>query len=928
MATLRLFNYIYGNYNDQRVRNTTDLSNEFPANDAVFTQENVNISYNDGLMISLTVNVPDSLVESINYATLTDGNIIRPFYVLSYMYLRKDQYELSMKIDSVLYKLNFIKNTRGNVFRGFVNQNDNTILNNEGVEVTKVKVGEVPLDPFIGNNTADMGWYAVYMDRKLGTSSDTVHKLEFKLSNNEIIPDETYATVDDYSFNKYLDNRTLYFDLVESHAAQNTSTSGSFNSKPIPVFKDLQVYKLSQNGVQPYGVYTVKNNKGSLGSLIYFCTAAYTLDGRLKTPYAVSSDPTNFIYSSFYNTTSSAVNIGIYKQNPDGIMSNIKDSGMLFAFNTKKADMNARQSNMTTVTVGLKTKDQLLAENGKILKIGTDFFKVASSVTSTNDHLVWGNSNANIQAYLKNKIFNNSATDPLEDTSVDEINIEIKNFTSSVSDSAPADWSYSGTTEGIVNHVVRTYDVTFTLEPVSAVGTGLVIGTFGGGAGYPKMIAGPGEEPFKLILIPYGKVIVFNGTSGKEKVVSESLVKNIVSNLIYDYPGFIYDVQRLPYSSINLNNYFILPPDGYATIDVADEGEELYILKEAGQPYAPIFTAYQSNYSFEIDYSIINTKSGDRKLDATTKFANLVSPSHKTLHTYEYVKNGYGAKFIINIDLKPYTPYINVDFKIGNNSLYYSTFNDGRGLNIAEDCSLTMFTDQFQSYIRNNSTYLNSFNSQQEYQQDVLDSQQRNETTRNEIDKEQAWAGYGITAAGQVVNTAIGAGIGVATGGIGAAMGGISAGKAGTGIITGAVQTHVDNMYRDKKLAIQQGYAKDQLGLQQAQAKEQFQFSLQNLQNRPARLDKVSGITSLHRKVPYLALYDTTLPEKERLQQYFNFNGYNINKIDVLGTYIDFDTPMSYLKASIIESNESVNNTILQDINQRLSTGVYFMKGN
>lgn len=919
MATLRLFNYIYGNYNDQRVRNTIDLANEFPANDAVFTQENVNISYNDGLMISLTVNVPDALIESVNYATLTDGNIIRPFYVLSYMYLRKDQYELSMKIDSVLYKLNFIKNTRGNVFRGFVNQNDNTILNNEGVEVTKVKVGEVPLDPFIGNNTADMGWYAVYMDRKLGTSSDAAHKLEFKLSNNEIIPDETYAAVNDYPFNKYLDNRSVFFDLVESHAAQNTSVKGPSNvfGSYLPLFKNLQAYKLSQNGVQSYGVYTFET-----GTYYPTSWATYTLDGRIKTP---TETPEGKACSS-YGQERTAHNVGIYKQDPNAIMPNIIDSDMLSAFNTKKADLDSRQSNSVTVTVDSKTKDQILAENNKILKIGTEFYKV-STKASVSDNLVWGNSNSNIQEYLKNKILNGSTTDPVEDVSVDEINIEIKNFTSAVSEVAPL-WYTFNITEGIVNHVVRTYDVTLTLEPVSAVGTGLIIGTFGGETGNPKMIAGPGEEPFKLVLIPYGKVIVFDDTSGKEKVVSESLVKNIVSNLIYDYPGFIYDVQRLPYSSINLNNYFILPPDGYATIDVADEGEELYILKSGDQPYAPIFTAYQSNYSFEIDYSIINTKSGDRKLDAATKFANLVSPSHKTLHTYEYVKNGYGAKFVINIDLKPFTPYINVDFKIGNNSLYYSTFNDGRGLNIAEDCSLTMFTDQFQSYIRNNSTYLNSFNSQQEYQQDVLDSQQRNETTRNEIDKEQAWAGYGITAAGQAMNTAIGVGVGVATGGMGAAMGGISAGKAGTGIITGAVQTHMDNMYRDKKLAIQQGYAKDQLGLQQAQAKEQFQFSLQNLQNRPARLDKVSGITSLHRKVPYLALYDTTLPEKERLQQYFNFNGYNINKIDVLGAYIDFDAPMSYLKASIIESNESVNNTILQDINQRLSTGVYFMKGN
>ena len=79
MATLRLFNYIYGNYNDQRVADTVDLAEEFDASRAVFEQEDVNVSYNDGLMITLVVNIEDNLIESVNYATITDGDVIRPF---------------------------------------------------------------------------------------------------------------------------------------------------------------------------------------------------------------------------------------------------------------------------------------------------------------------------------------------------------------------------------------------------------------------------------------------------------------------------------------------------------------------------------------------------------------------------------------------------------------------------------------------------------------------------------------------------------------------------------------------------------------------------------------------------------------------------------------------------------------------------------
>ncbi len=93
MATLKLFNYEYGNYNDTRVKNITSLASEFPDESAVHIAENINVSFNDGLMTSLIVNIGDNLVENLNYATITIAGIIRPYYVLGYMYQRKGQYQ-------------------------------------------------------------------------------------------------------------------------------------------------------------------------------------------------------------------------------------------------------------------------------------------------------------------------------------------------------------------------------------------------------------------------------------------------------------------------------------------------------------------------------------------------------------------------------------------------------------------------------------------------------------------------------------------------------------------------------------------------------------------------------------------------------------------------------------------------------------------
>ncbi len=913
MATLRLFNYIYGNYNDQRVADTTDLAGEFDASLAVFEQEDVNVSYNDGLMITLVVNIEDNLIESVNYATITDGDVIRPFYVLSYAYLRKGQYEIALKLDTVLYKLNFIKNARGNVFRGFVDNDNPVIYNNEGIEVTQVKTAEYPLYPLINNRKADIGWYAVYADRKLGTSPDDTGKMQFKLSNNAIIADETYGWLDNYPFSKYVNNPTLFHSISESHVLQNV-TSGPYKND---YDSSVQCYKLSSSGVSQYNGYEVILSR-AVFVMMWDAYAKFFLDGWMKQP--VEYYDTGRYYSFIGRSGGDMWGEGIYRNNPSDPIYDIKNSNLIGKYHLKKADLESRQSwkTLTIPAADQKTRSQIESENGKVLKIGTRYYRVSVKTVRHPDTLVRGNSNDYIQTFLKNKIFSGSSVEPVEDVLLDELNQEIADFTELYSESHQRD-------PGIVNHLIMSHEVSLTLEEIDDIGSGVFLGTYGGGG--TSLKPGPSEEPYKLILLPYGKLRVINHESDKEIVVTESIVKNIVSNLIHDYPGAIYDVQKIPYAPIKLTSYFIVYPDGYTQVIGDSDRGEMYILSEGDQPYAVFFNAEKTTGTLNINSNIPYKGSGDRKLDTVTLKSNIISPSHKTVAEYEYVKNNYGSRFVVTIDLKPYTPYFNIDFVADDQGVFFSDYNDGRGINIAEDFSLTMFTDEFEAYKRNNSTYLQAFNSQLDYQQAMLDLQQRNELTRNEIDKEQAWVNYGISAAGAVVNTAVGVGVGVATGGIGLAVGGVSAAKSGTGLITGAAQTHLDNKFRDRKIVLQQGFAKDQLALQQAQAKEQFQMGLQNIQNRPARLDKVSGVTALQRKVPYIALYDTAQSEKERLKQYFQFNGYNINKIDMLGNYIDTNRPMSYLKATIIESNESVNNTILQDINQRLSVGVYFMKG-
>lgn len=951
MATIKLFNYDYGNYNDQRVKNVTDLATEFPDVNAVIPPiTGVNFSFNDGLMATIIVNIDDNLVERINYATVTHDNVIRPYYVLSYMYLLTGQYQFTLKLDTVLYNLEFIKNAKANVFRGFVPQSDNTIFNNEGIEVSKIKVGELPLRQLVDNYESNVGFYAVYMDRKLGSGSDAGDELKFRLTNADVTPNETYALLTDYPYHEYVNNRSLFFNLKETHVLQNF---GQFKKAQLGLiqvwdyvpFNRVQCYKMDTNTISSYNGYQIENYYNSIPSR----GIAYSLDGRRK---RVSAYPdtvpdlrteTGELTSGDYldaRRLKTLISEGMAVSHADSSSPlpskyYIANSNMYNVFKTKQTDIAAIQYNTTTV-VTKKTLEQILGEFGKIIQIGSDYFRAEIETNIRYEDLLWANSNVNLTTFLTNKYINASTVEPLVNQIVDEVNVEIDSYTAtnSVNVIPYVDPAYprpsASYNHAIVNHLIETYEIKLVLTPITKISAGVPLNSYGGSTA-PKLDEGVGEEPYKLLIFPYGDVNVLYDNTTKENQITESVVRNLISNLINDYPGSIYDVQKIPYAPIELSKYFVALPNGIIEADYedGDNNEQFFIFDPVNSiPYVIGFNAFRSDGIVEVGYpSGFANASGNKKLDSVIKFANVVSPSHKSLFTYEFTKNNYKLDFVITMDLKPYTPYFNIDFKRDPSGLYYGDFNDGRGLNIAEDMSMTVFTDQFESYKRENYNYLNSFNSQQDFQLSVLDRQQRHEKSKNELSKEQDWVNYGVGAGVNAVGAAASVGIGLATGGISAAAGGMAGTKMGLNVISGAMTTHLDHAYRDRNLALEQGYAKDKLGMVQGQAREQFQMSLENIEARPNRLDKVSGITVMNRRQCYLAIYDTTSIEKERVREYFKYNGYNINKIDTLADYINFNTPMAFVKAMIIESNSSINNTMLQDINQRLSVGVYFMKG-
>ena len=133
---------------------------------------------------------------------------IRPYFVLGYQYIMKDQYAVSCKLDTVLYKLDDIKGADALIERGFIDDDNTLIYNNEGIQVTSIKEVELPITEKVNNVQADVGYYAVYVDSRLGSTPTESDKLELKVSSTGKEIYATYSKLEDVPIYNYIDNPT------------------------------------------------------------------------------------------------------------------------------------------------------------------------------------------------------------------------------------------------------------------------------------------------------------------------------------------------------------------------------------------------------------------------------------------------------------------------------------------------------------------------------------------------------------------------------------------------------------------------------------------------------------------------------------------------------------------------------------------------
>lgn len=938
---VRLFHYIYGNYNDTRVRIVDNLASEFSEENQVIDFPNININFDDGVMLQLTLKVPDNLVESINYLTLDDGNgNIKPYYVLGYVYDSKDNYHFSCKLDTVLYKLAFIRDSVANIERGFVDDTNKLIYNEDGIRTTSIKESEIPLREgirFIGSSfidTPDFGWYAVFANPKLGVEEP------MKLRSDMVDPayDAYYTSVNDFPLYTMV-NKTVYRHTLQDVRMVVPTISLIENSDSPFVSPSNAGYRIRNIGIERQNIIsssfyddagvTYRNNYlGSQGSTWYTTigpqsyafnssTLKYDFNARiLRSAGNLVTSRAKFASAQGLNGTPNYYNFPL------------NESALISTFYNKAAGFPVDGHYDGGTIVNLEPHSEIMSWNNKIIKTQDGrFYRVVVNVRS-NGSYVKGNSDSNMINYLNNKFINNSNADSVVNPDADTVATMMNNVIEDQIGEIEADRDIEVIFEGDkipALYSTSTYQYEVLLNELVINNAESV--PFSNAADHVALPKKANNVPYKIILFPYGDVeAYYKETPNAPKLIqSEEYIINVVSNLYTDHSADIYDVQKIPYSSIdfNLNEYayfldgnisFISPPVTTSADINFNLLNELYLAVKNDTPLVAFFVANETTRRFQISYMQPFEKGASLKTDLRTKRAVIASNSIKSLFEYEYAKNNYSNKYNVVIDLKPFATFYNIEPIIDPNGIMKMNFSDGYGLTASEDRSVTLISDAYTEYARNNFNYQNSFNSQQNYALEKLDLEQRQDKAmqaqKQKQERTSMWVQTGIDAAAVGVQAAMGNPF--------AATGAVGTGKGAIGDLT---STFINQHHSRKNLAMQQGFDKATLALGQAQERAQFDFQIDNIQRLPYRLDKVSGISTIERTVPFIAVYGTTQEEESRLLNYYRYNGYSLNYIDILDQYID----KGYVKGTIIRSDSAINNTLLQDINQRLMAGIYFL---
>ena len=407
------------------------------------------------------------------------------------------------------------------------------------------------------------------------------------------------------------------------------------------------------------------------------------------------------------------------------------------------------------------------------------------------------------------------------------------------------------------------------------------------------------DQPFQMMFIPMiedGLVKYNNNLYRTDKIQ----IENMLYDLIAMYGGEnskLVDVQVIPYSPID--GYHNMWNENTQVLDIGDRAKDIIIIKDT--TIIPMFQVDYAQYMLSIEYKL---DVEDYKVSQKHKYL-LTSPSGATPYEFSLSKNKGLEGFIIKVDLRPYASYYQIQpiFK----GLYGNNYTDTRGLVWKEDMSLTLISDAFETYKRQNINYLNSFNSEVDFQRSQL-----------ALTHEANWGNYGFDAGKRMIEATVEAATfaadAVAKDTFFGAKGGISGGAGALAIVGGAIASEA---IEAGQLAYNNKMDKKLLANSLTQKRDQFNYNIGNIKAIPENIEKVSGIYGTNNYIPYLQVFAPTDDEIEYFNDYLDTYGINVGMMVDL-TKFDFDL----LQGTIVKFNGIITQEEYEEIIDQLARGI------
>ena len=203
------------------------------------------------------------------------------------------------------------------------------------------------------------------------------------------------------------------------------------------------------------------------------------------------------------------------------------------------------------------------------------------------------------------------------------------------------------------------------------------------------------DGPFDIFCIPFADDMKIR-VGSSEVQANKQFAMSIASELGRNLAGDCYDIQLLPFC----------PMTGYTVTDNifdinSSDAKRRTAIKRGDQIVYWMFWSTSNSGTFNIHLPIL---AGNKKLANQCDMYRLVSPNYSGQFEFNLAKNGgYVEYFNVDYTYLPISSYIHVnpDFK----GLYGSDFNDARGLICQGDFSIMYLSDPWKNYQRQNKNF-------------------------------------------------------------------------------------------------------------------------------------------------------------------------------------------------------------------------------